>query len=116
MAIVKIVPDKLAELNKGKTMSAAKSIDASDGIYIDYTGKDHNILLILKGSAADTVTIEKGDGLQGVCDETVAVDGTNSVAITLESGRFKLMSGQHKGFVHLKGKATTTVQAVELPV
>ena len=116
MAIVKLTPDKLNAMNEGATMSAAKAMDAADGIYIEYTGKDHNILVILKGSAADTVTIEGGDGLQGVCDETVALNGTNSVAIALESGRFKILSGEHKGFVHLKGKATTTVQAVELPL
>ena len=68
MAIVTITPDKL-ELNTGKALTAGKALDASDGAYIDFTGKDHNILILLTGSAADTVTIKAGDGIQGVADE-----------------------------------------------
>ena len=115
MAIVTITPDKL-ELNTGKALTAGKAIDASDGLYVDFTGKDHNILLLLTGSAADTVTIKAGDGIQGVADEEVSVTSSGTTAVNLESGRFKLTSGEHKGYVHLTGAATTTVQAVELPV
>lgn len=115
MAEVKVTPDKLV-LNGGKTLSAGKALDAADGAYIDYTGKDSNIILLLTGSAEDTVTIEMGDGIQGVADETVSVPGSGTVAVVLESGRFKKVSGQHKGYVHLKGAATTKVQAFESPV
>lgn len=115
MSVVKISPDKL-ELNTGKNLTAAQAIDASDGLYIDFAGKDHNILLLISGSASDTVTIKAGDGIQGVADETVTVDGSHTVAVSVESGRFKICSGEYKGYIHLTGKATTSVQAVELPV
>lgn len=115
MAIVTITPDKL-ELNTGKALTAGKALDAGDGAYIDFTGKDHNILILLTGSAADTVTIKAGDGIQGVADEEVSVTNGGTTAVSIESGRFKITSGAHKGFVHLTGAATTSVQAVELPV
>lgn len=115
MAEVKITPDKL-ELNGGVKLSDGVAIDAADGAYIEYSGKDDNIVVLLTGTAADTVTIEKGDGLQGVADETVALTANKPSAVVLESGRFKLVSGKYKGCVHIKGAATTKVQAFELPV
>lgn len=115
MAIVKITPDKM-DLNTGKAVSAATALDGTDGIYIDYTGKDNNILLLLSGSSSDTVTIKAGDGLQGVADETVQIQSSGITAINLESGRFKICSGEYAGYVHLTGASTTKVQAIELPV
>ena len=115
MSVVKIEPEKL-DLNTGLQLKDGTAIDASDGLYVLYTGKDSNIVLLLSGSAEDTVTIEMGNGLQGVADEEAQVVSGKTTAITLESGRFKLVSGEYKDYVHLKGAATTKVQAFELPV
>ena len=62
------------------------------------------------------MTVEMGNGLQGVADLAVALTANKPCVLTLESGKYKLVSGEHKGYVHLKGAATTTVQAFELPV
>lgn len=115
MAIVKLTPDKM-EQDVALVLKTATALDGTDGIYIEYTGKDDNIVLLLQGTASDTVTVEMGNGLQGVADLTVALTANKPCVLTLESGKYKLVSGEHKGYVHLKGAATTTVQAFELPV
>ena len=115
MSVVKITPEKM-DLNTGLTLKDGTAMDASDGIYVEYTGKDDNIVLLLTGSAEDTVTVKMGNGLQGVADQTVSLEANKPTALTLESGKFKLVSGDYKGYVHLTGAATTKVQAFELPV
>ena len=114
MAIVKITPQKMTH-NTALTLADATAMDATDGIYVEYTGKDHNIVLLLEGSAADTVTVHMGNGLQGVADVAVSLEASKAAALVLESGKFKLVSGDYKGYVHLSGAATTKVQAFELP-
>ena len=46
----------------------------------------------------------------------MSLTANKPAALTLESGKFKLVSGEYKGYVHLTGAATTKVQAFELPV
>ena len=73
---------------------------------VAFDQKDDQTILVLanSGTSAVDVTIKAGNGLQGVNDLTVSVKaGAN--AIKLESGRFKFVSGEHKGKILVNAAA-----------
>ena len=74
---------------------------------VDYSGKDHRILLMVDTAAA---TVKAGNGIQGVTDLSVGI----GKSVVLDSGAFKNVSGDHKGAVYITG-ATAKVLAIELP-
>lgn len=83
----------------------------TDGVTIDYTGKDDKrVLLIIGGSTAGSATIEVGDMLQGTEDLTIAVT-TEEKAIVIETGKFM----KNDGTIVIKGLSGMTVKAIELP-
>ncbi|MEG0340383.1 MAG: hypothetical protein RR573_10740, partial [Oscillospiraceae bacterium] len=84
------------------------TVVGADGMEIDYTGKDDKIMLTI--GVADAI-ITMGNGIQGVADLTVPA----GQSVVLESGAFKNVTGAHKGTVYIRGGATTTVTAIELP-
>ena len=73
---------------------------------IAFDQRDDQTVLVLNntGSAAVTVTIKAGNGLQGVNDEVLTVPAGINL-IKLESGRFKNVSGEHKGTIVVKAAA-----------
>ena len=73
---------------------------------IPFDQKDDQTILVLSnsGTSAVDVTIKAVNGLQGVTDLTLSVKaGAN--AIKLESGRFKFVSGEHKGKILVNAAA-----------
>lgn len=84
------------------------------GKTLDFTGKDDKIAIILQntGSSAVDVTVEAGNGLQGVTDIKVSVPAGIKV-VRLDSGEFKKVSGDNKGCIVLKGTGVNA-GAVEL--
>ena len=63
-----------------------------------------------------TATIEKGDGLQGVADLSVALSASATVCLNVESMKYLKMSGEDKGSIVIKGEdANVKVAAVALP-
>lgn len=89
----------------------------ADGITLDYQGVDENCVLIFTGTADDdTITVLKGDHIQGVADVTletgISADGYGVVA--LPAMEFKNVSGDNKGCIVIKGKTTTSVALVEI--
>lgn len=118
MAIVNITNTKL-KYNEAADLPATVAItSADDGIAVDYTGKsDGRILLIIENSdstAAD-VTIEQGNGLQGVEDMVINIGASGKKCIVLESGKFANVYGEKKGKVVIKGSTKIKAAAVELP-
>ena len=100
------------------TMTAATT--AADGFTIDYTKDDDKILLVVRNdhaSAAKTITIKKGNGLQGVADTAAySLDAGEIKVINLESGKFKNVSGTNKGKVLAIPESTDIkIAAVLLP-
>ncbi len=73
---------------------------------IPFDQKDDQTILVLanSGTSAVDVTIKAGNGLQGVNDLTVSVKAGANV-IKLESGRFKFVSGEHKGNILVNAAA-----------
>lgn len=99
------------KLNEGLTLKAAAALDQTDGAYVDFTGQDTKTVIILSGSGE--ATIKAGTGIQGVSDMTVTAS-ENGTAIELDSGAFKITTGEHKGKVHITGANTIKVQAILL--
>lgn len=110
MAIVNLTLTKL-ELNTGFDLPAAVALDAADGAYLPFSGQDTKTVLLLSGSG--TAVVKAGDGPQAGPDLEVEV-GAEGTALELESGAFKLTTGEHKGTVHITGPATVKAQAILL--
>ena len=84
------------------------------GTTVDFQGEDEKTVILFNASAAGTVTIMAGTGIQGVNDVKVDVPAGYS-AMVLESGAAKQITGDNKGGVLLKPSAATiTIAAVEL--
>jgi hypothetical protein len=87
---------------------------ATTGKTIDFEGVDENCVILITGSANDTVTFVKGDHIQGVADLEVSITANKTYAIAVPSMEFKNVSGTNKGLVVVKGASTTTVAVVEI--
>lgn len=110
MAATKVTLSKML-LNEGVALAAPAALDAADGAYVAFHGQDTKTVILLTGSGE--AVVKAGDGLQAVNDLAVTVDG-NGTVLELDSGAFKLISGENKGTVHITGPATVLVQAFEL--
>lgn len=89
---------------------------STSGKTIDFEGVDENTVLIFTASADDsTVTILKGDGIQGVADcELPKISANKYYVLAIASSEFKNILGTNKGCVVIKGAATTSVAVAEI--
>ena len=109
MANIKMKMNELCNLEEVYALAAT-------GVGIDYTGKeDGKILLLIASEEIGEVTVVAGDGIQGTEDLALTVDASFQQAIVLESGKYMQTKGVNKGKVVLKGAATVSVTAIELP-
>ena len=93
---------------------AYTSLAASDKVIIPCQWKDeHTQLHFLGGSAAATVTIKAGNGYAGVNDLTFEVGASKYMALTIDSSRFKNMSGTDVGNVIVSVSAACSMAVVE---
>ena len=121
MAITKITPVKLADVNTisgGITFTAATS--TTDGFEIPFGGDDFKTLILVQNteaSEAKGITVKMGNGIQGVTDLVFSgIAASAIVGFTLDSGAFKQVSGEHKGSVIVIPDTTTVkIAVVELP-
>ena len=91
------------------TFSSATS---SDTIYFDYDGAgDEKLVMLFKGAA--TITLMKGNSIQGVVDTTGTA--TTEAAVRVDSGRFKNVFGSYSGKVSATVSANTSVALIQLP-
>jgi hypothetical protein len=104
MAVTKITPVKLKlnEFSAALTFTAPTA--AADGFAVEFKEQDVKTVILVQnsGSAAYTVKIVQGDGIQGVVDtDTVSLAAGAIVAVNVEAGAYKQLSGDNKGCVVL---------------
>lgn len=102
----------ILELNKAKDVIA---ISKSAAFNLELTGGDYKTVIIMTGTSGKTVTFKMGNGIQGVGDDLVVTLGSNPMAICLDSGYFKSVSGAAKDCVTITPNAATSFTIVELP-
>ena len=117
MAQVAATNLKLKYNEAGAMPTASTASSATDGITVDYTGKEDGRILLILDSASGTITakILQGNGLQGTEDLSVSVTAGSPKAIVIESGKFVNVKGANKGKVIINGSTNLKVQAIELP-
>lgn len=112
MARTEVKRQKLSP-NEGKEITFTAASSVSDGFKLDYTGKDNKTLFVFTGSG--TVTIKKGNGIQGT-GEDVVVNVAAQAVFAGDSGAFKNVSGEDKDYLVAIPSATGIKAAVvELP-
>jgi len=91
------------------------ALTANTAKAIEWKENDNKMILVVQnsGSAATTLTVKAGNGIQGVADLTLTVPvGVNLVK--LESGRFKNVSGENKGKIVVVSPGTPSVGVVAI--
>lgn len=93
------------------------SIAASDTVLIPCEFKDeHTQVWLLGGSGAATVTLQAGNGYNAVNDEPIEVGAGAYKVLTINSDRFKHISGDYKGNMVVKASAACSIAVVEARV
>lgn len=118
MAVVTITATKM-EKEQATVIPATVAVDATDGAVVAWDCKDAQLYIILENastSAAKVATIVNGKGLQGTGDLEQSIAASGKTAIMLDSGKYKQVSGTHKGKLWIKGAdANIKVAAMILP-
>lgn len=80
---------------------------------LDYSAADNKLVILVQngGSSAATVTISKGDMIQGVSPLEISC-ASGITAIVLDSGAYK----KKDGTVELKASASVSVGVVKMPI
>ena len=121
MAIVKLNPIEIVKHNEPSaevaTANLTVALDGTAGAYYEHKERDDKYVIIAQNTAeaAGTLTIKKGNGIQGVADNVIAIAAGKTVAINLESGCYKNVSGDNKVRVIMTGAATIKVAVIKLP-
>lgn len=121
MAIVKLNPIEIVKHNEPSaevtTANLTVALDGTAGAYYEHKERDDKYVIIAQNTAeaAGTLTIKKGNGIQGVADNVITIAAGKTVAINLESGCYKNVSGDNKGRVIMTGAATIKVAVIKLP-
>ena len=96
---------------------AFTSITSSDTVLIPCDFKDeHTQIWVLGGSGAATITLQAGNGYNGVNDEAFEVGTGVYKAVTINSDRFKHISGTYKGKMVVKASDACSIAVVEARV
>lgn len=100
------------------TSALFTAIDATNGNKIKWRDADENYIIALQNSdssAAKTVTFEKGDSDFAAVDMAISVPATKTVILSIDSARFKRLSGDDKGCILLNGDAAIKVAIFSAP-
>lgn len=117
MAKVTITSDKLT-LNDWKALTFTAG--TADGFKVPATNGDWKRVVLVQNtdtSAAITVTVKKGNGIQGVKDlDAFSIPAGKTAAIRLDDGRYKNVSGEDKDYILIVPSSTkASMSVVELP-
>ena len=119
MAVTNITPTKMGIPDNLTELEFVTATAAADGFLVDFTEQDEKTLLVFANgaeSAAATVTIKAGNGIQGVADLVLSVPAGETHAVVINSGEHKFVSGENKGNVLvIPSAATLTMGAIVLP-
>lgn len=110
----------LNKMKRGEALSlpVSSAVDATNGAYIDFSGDDGRILIIMENSDssnAETVTVKAGDGIQATGDLSITLTASQKALVNIESGPYKIMSGTNKNKVKVSASADVKLAAVLLP-
>ena len=102
MAITKITPVKMADVNEiSAAVAFTAATAAADGFSIPMQEQDAKTVLLFQNTdtaAAHSAVVKKGNGIQGVVDlATGDIAASAIVALTVDSGAFKNVTGENKG-------------------
>ncbi|MEG1152511.1 MAG: hypothetical protein RSD67_06560 [Oscillospiraceae bacterium] len=116
MAITKLNENKIENVNTASGEIVFATATIADGFQIPFMGKDYKTLILIKGgSAVGEMNFLMGNSIQGITDLKVSVPAGKTIAITLDSGSFKNVTGEFKGYVLAKPSAADiSVAVVEL--
>lgn len=117
MAKTKITADAL-KLNDWGVLTFTAG--TTDGFQVPATNGDWKRLVLVQNtdtSAAVTVTVKQGNGIQGVKDlDTFSIPAGKTAAIRLDDGRYKNVSGEDKDYILIVPSSTkASMSVVELP-
>lgn len=111
--MTKIVPVKTPEPNVPVTYSYT-ALTADTVAEIPCGFKDeHTQLHFLGGTADATVTLKAGNAYAAVNDEVFELKSGAYMALTIDSSRFKSVSGENAGSMHIVASAACSVAVVE---
>lgn len=116
MAATSITVEKM-KYEELATMPTAAAVDATDGALVPWDVADRKLLILLENaaSAAKTVTIKSGGGVQATGDLVLSLQASAKTAIMLDSGKYKQVKGDNKGKLVIKGEdANVKVAALQL--
>ena len=92
----KIVELQRVNLNEGLNIEFVSAESVEEGFALDFSAQDERTVVLFQGTG--TVEIKQGNGIQGVVDlEPFEIDGV--AAFRLDSGAFKHVTGDDKGYV-----------------
>lgn len=111
--------EKMNEFAEAKAFTdILTALDTTDGGEIVWDMRDEKMLLVIENvnSASKKVTINAGNGIQGVNPISVELAQNKYTIVCIESGRFKNVSGADKGKVVITsdGGADIKVGAFQL--
>lgn len=116
MEITKIIP---TQIPLGSSASIPEFVAVpTEGIEIDFTFADYKTLVLIKNTtqAAIDITFAKGNSPLSGEDGVFTVGADDTVGFALESGRYKLISGEHRGCLFATPSAVgLTAAAVVMP-
>ena len=123
MAIVNLTVRKLAEWNEFGTPVTStalfEAVNAAEGARIAWNFRDDKILIVAQNadSAAKTLTIKAGNGLQGAAGNLeISLGAGMTTYVAIDSGRFKNVTGDNRGYVLLTGgSASVKIAVFKLP-
>lgn len=96
---------------------ATAALDATAGAEYTHDGKDENTVFILENadaSNAEVVTIKAGNGIQGTTDLAISLPASAMRFITLDSGKYKNVSGTNKGKIMFTGTADVKIAVLKI--
>ena len=122
MAVTAVTPEVLTR-NTVDTdaLGLTEATTAADGFLVPFTYDDQKTLFVFYNSNSSTTvrsfTIKAGDGIQGTTDLASGnVAAGKYAAVVIESGKFKITSGDNKGKVLIiPSHAELKMAAVVLP-
>lgn len=106
------------KLNDGGVACTPVAMTASNEYYLDLKGSDYKTVFVFSNanSTSAKVTIAIGDGIQGVGENIeFNVEQNKVVPVVVDSGAYKIVAGEHKGFAKVTVTSGCNVAVVELP-
>lgn len=109
MAVKTITPVKMTR-NSAVAYTFEAATSTTDGFKIPFTYKDQLAVLLItstEATNAKTLTIKAGNGFQAGNDLVISVAAGATMAVPLDSGIFKQMSGDNAGYILAIPEAVT---------